>query len=102
MIYHVLGLKESLVKITIPKKKKKNNLKIQDNPYKITNGNFHRIRTKESICMEIWKIPNSQRKEKKKSEDQNMEMKNSDSLISDYTWKLLSSRLYGTGAKTEI
>ena len=53
----------------------------------------------------VWKYERFQiakEKKKKKSEDQNMEMKNSDSLISDYTRKLLSSRLYGTGAKTEI
>lgn len=52
----------------------------------------------------VWKYERFQiaKEKKKKSEDQNMEMKNSDSLISDYTRKLLSSRLYGTGAKTEI
>ena len=53
----------------------------------------------------VWKYERLQiakENKKKKSEDWNMEMKNSESLISDYTRKLLSSRLYGTGAKTEI
>ena len=38
------------------------NLQIQcSNPYQITNGNFHRIRTKHfTICMETRKTPNSQ------------------------------------------
>ena len=39
----------------------KNNLQIQCNPYQITNGLFHRIRTKKStICMETQKTSNSQ------------------------------------------
>ena len=37
------------------------NLQIQCNPYQITNGIFHRIRTKNfTICMETKKTPNSQ------------------------------------------
>ena len=39
----------------------KNNLQIQCNPYQITNGLFHRTRTKNfTICMETQKTPNSQ------------------------------------------
>ena len=37
------------------------NLQIQCNPYQITNGIFHRTRTKNfTICMETQKTPNSQ------------------------------------------
>ena len=37
------------------------NLKIQCNPYQITNGIFHRTGTKNfTICTEIQKTPNSQ------------------------------------------
>ena len=37
------------------------NLHIESNPYKITNGIFHKTRTKNlTICMETQKIPNSQ------------------------------------------
>ena len=37
------------------------NLQIQCNPYQITNGIFHRIRTKKfTICMETQKTLNSQ------------------------------------------
>ena len=37
------------------------NLKIQCNPYQITNGIFHRTRTKPfTICIETQKTPNSQ------------------------------------------
>ena len=37
------------------------NLQVQCNPYQITNGIFHRIRTKNyTICMETQKTPNSQ------------------------------------------
>ena len=41
------------------------NLQIQHNPYQITNGIFHRIRTKKKslkICLETQKIPNRQSK----------------------------------------
>ena len=38
-----------------------NNLQIQCNPYQMTNGIFHRTRTKNfTICMETQKTPNSQ------------------------------------------
>ena len=37
------------------------NLRIQYNPYQITNVIFHRIRTKNfTICIETQKTPNSQ------------------------------------------
>ena len=37
------------------------NLRIQYNPYQITNVVFHRIRTKNfTICIETQKTPNSQ------------------------------------------
>ena len=37
------------------------NLQIQSNPYEITNGIFHRTRTKKFlICMETQKTPSSQ------------------------------------------
>ena len=38
------------------------NLQIQSNPYQITNGSFHRTRTKKSLksYMETHKTPNSQ------------------------------------------
>ena len=39
----------------------KSNLQIQCNPYQVTNGIFHKTRTKNlTICMETQKIPNSQ------------------------------------------
>ena len=44
------------------------NLQIQCNPYQITNGIFHRTRTKTlKICMETQKTPNSQRILRKKN-----------------------------------
>ena len=51
-IYHVLGLEES---------KLWKWLQIQCNPYQITNGIFHRTKTKNIIiCMEAQKTPDSQ------------------------------------------
>ena len=50
-------------------------LQIQCNPYQITNGIFHRTRTKNfTICMEIPKTPNSQcnRERKMKLEEVNL------------------------------
>ena len=42
------------------------NLQIQHNPYQITNGTFHRTRTKIlKICMETQKTPNKQSNPKK-------------------------------------
>ena len=76
------------------------NLQIQCNPYQITNGIFHRIRTKKfTICMETQKTPNSQsniEKEKRSWRDQAPEFQ---TIL--YT-KLQSSRRYDTGIKTEI
>ena len=47
----------NIVKMTIPLK---SNLQIQCNPYQITNGIFHRIRTKNfTIHVETQKTPNS-------------------------------------------
>ena len=43
------------------------NLQIQRNPYQITDGIFHRIRTKFlKICMETQRTPNSQSNRGKK------------------------------------
>ena len=49
-IHYVLGLEESiLLKLAIPQ----GNLQIQCNPWQITNGIFHRTRTKHfEVCME--------------------------------------------------
>ena len=61
------------------------NLQIQCNPYQITNGIFHRTRTKNfTICMETQKTPNSQ----SNLEGRKMELEESGSLTSDYTTKL--------------
>ena len=74
------------------------NLQIQRGPYQITNGNFHRIRTKKfTIHMETQKTPISQRALRKKDGAGGMNL-----LTSDYTTTLQSSRQYGTGTKTEI
>ena len=55
------------------------NLQIQCDPYQITNGIFHRTRTKKfTIHMETQKIPNSQISLKKEE---------STFLTSDYTYK---------------
>ena len=49
--------RSNIVKMTITQ----GNLQIQCNPYQITNGIFHRTRTKNlKICMETQKTPNSQ------------------------------------------
>ena len=55
--YHVLGSEEYCEHNYTTQ----NNLHIQCNPYQITNGIFHRTRTKTFIiCMETQKIPNGQ------------------------------------------
>ena len=55
------------------------------NPYQITNGIFHRTRTKTfTICMETRKIPNSQ----SNLEKEKWSLEESGSLTSDYTTKL--------------
>ena len=74
------------------------NLQIQCNLYPIINGIFHRIRTKHfTICINtkfvnIQKIPHSQSNLDKGK----MELEESNSLTSDYTMKLQSSKEYGT------
>ena len=45
----------------------RNNLQVQYNLYQITNGIFHKTRTKKfTICMETQEAPNSQNKLEKK------------------------------------
>ena len=57
-IHHVLGLSESYFENDCTSQ---SNLESQRNPYQITNGIFHRIRTKIfTVCMETQKILNSQ------------------------------------------
>ena len=74
------------------------NLQIQCNPYQITNGIFHRTRTKHfKICMETQKTLNSQNNQERK-----MKLEESTVLTSDYTTKLQSSRQYGTEIKTKV
>ena len=76
----------------------KSNLQIKCNSYQITNGIFHRTRTKNvKICMETQKALNSQ----SNLEKRRMELEESTYLTSDYITKLQSSRQYGTGTKTE-
>ena len=73
------------------------NLQIQCDSYQITNGIFHRTRTKNlTIHMETQKTPNSQ----SSLEKEEWSWRNQTFLTSDYTTK--SSRLYGTDTKTEI
>ena len=65
----------------------KYNLWIQCDPYQITNGIFHRTRTKKfTIHMEIQKTP-----QPKQSWERRMELEESTFLTSDYTRKLQSS-----------
>ena len=75
----------------------KGNLQIQCNPYQITNGIFHRTRTKNfTIHMETQKTLNSQ-----SSLEKGLELEESTFLTLEYTTKLQSSRQCGTGTKTE-
>ena len=61
------------------------NLQIQCNCYQITNGIFHRTRTKNSkIYMETQKTLDSQSNPEKRK----MEQEESDSITSDYTTSL--------------
>ena len=63
--------------------------------YKITNGIFHRTKTKYStICMETKKTPNSLSNLRKENE-----LEESGSLTSDYTTKLWLLKQYSTGQK---
>ena len=69
------------------------NLQIQCESYQITNGIFHRTRTKNfTIHMETQKTPNSQSSLEKEEW----------SWTSGYTTRLQSSRQYGTDTKAEI
>ena len=73
-----------------------NNLEIQSNLYKITNGIFHRTKTNKQtnhIGMETQKAPNSQ---------SNLEKEKWNWKTSDYITKLQSPRQYGIGTKAEI
>ena len=70
------------------------NLQVQCDPYQITNGIFHRIRTKNfTVHMETQKTLNSQ---------SNLEKEEWSFLTSAYSTKLQSSRHYGTGTKIDI
>ena len=76
----------------------KHNLQIQCDPYQITNGIFHRTRTKKfTIHMETQKAPNSQAVLKKKNGAGGINL-----LDFRLSTKLQSSRQCGTGTKTEI
>ena len=75
------------------------NLQIQCNPYKLTNGTFHQIRTKKFYNL----YGNTKDHEQpKQSCHRKTELEESGSLTSDYTAKVQSSEQYGTGTKTEI
>ena len=72
------------------------NPQIQCTPYQITNGIFHRTRTKKfHNPYGNTKDP----KQPKQSLERRMELEESTFLTSDYTTKLQSSRQYGTGTK---
>ena len=74
-------------------------LQIQCDHCQITNGIFHRTRTKNfTIHMETEKTPNSQ----SSLGERRMELEESTFLTSDYITELQSSRQYGTGTKPEI
>ena len=77
------------------------NLQIQCNPYQITNGIFHRTRTKKIlICMETQKTLKNH--PKIQSWERKMGLEESGSLTSDYTTKLQSSKQFGSGTKKEM
>ena len=74
------------------------NIQVQCNRYQITNGIFHRTRTKNfTIHMEKQKTPKAEAVSRKKNGAGGITF-----LTSDYITKLRSSRWYGTGTKTEI
>ena len=76
----------------------KGNLQIQCNPYQITNGSFHRTRTKNfTIHMETQKTQIARAVLQKKNGAGGINLP--DFRLST---KLQSSRQYGTGTKTEI
>ena len=71
----------------------KYNLQIECNHYQITNGIFHRTRTKNfTIHIETQKTQTVKAVSR-------MELEEASFLTSDYTTKLQSSRQYGTGTK---
>ena len=73
------------------------NLQIQCNPYQITNGIFHRTRTKISKFICRHKRPRIAKAFlRKKNGTGGINL-----LTTDYTTKLQSSRQHGTGTKTE-
>ena len=74
----------------------KHNLQIQCNPYQITNGIFHRTRTKKSHNS----YGNGEDTKPPKQSWERMELEESTFLTSDYNTKLQSSRQYGTSTKT--
>ena len=79
----------------------KSNLQIQCNPCQVTNGIFHKTRTKNfTVCMETQKIPHS---ESNLEKEEWRELEKSTFLISDYTntTNLQPTRQYGTITKTE-
>ena len=74
------------------------NLQIQCNLYPIINGIFHRIRTKHFTICRNTKFVNIQKTRHSQSnlDKGKMELEESNSLTSDYTMKLQSSKQYGT------
>ena len=75
----------------------KNDLQIQCNPYQITNGIFHRTRTKISQFTWKYKRPRIAKAFlRKKNGTGGINL-----LTTDYSTKLQSSRQHGTGTKTE-
>ena len=75
------------------------NLQVQCDSYQITNGVFHRTRTKNiTVHMKTQKSLNRQ----SNLEEKKMELEESTYLISDYTTKLQLLRQYVTGRKTEV
>ena len=72
------------------------NLQIQCNPYQITNGIFHRTRTKNlKICVETQKTPNSQSNLEKEKWSWRNQVPWLQTVLQSY-----SSKQYGSGTKT--